>query len=299
MEWPKKEQLVSRTQSPCFALRVRVSEVSFNPTPSTFPSSTIPVPPHNVGHGGIGPPSLPPGAACHPGCCIRAQVNLPTRGSRRTQLSRKARVWSVVSALHGTSFRGRRSICVGHISNDDGSSPHRRWPEAGKGLAERQSPAVPKTGGQTSLSTSVTLGPEVGQDSTSWPCIFRSGNLKGTEINKGRPGVLGVIFHASDCWVETLRFSTARLQRPAELSIVSRNETEGNPERLLCTRKEDTFIPRAFHSREAAGPVKPFTLPWKKKIGLQYPNFHFKKASKIKFKWFVLFYFETVCFILS
>lgn len=119
--------------------------------------------------------------------------------------------------------------------------------------AEVQLP--PRLGGQNSLSISVMLGPEVGQDSTSWPCVFHSGNLKRPEIDKGRYGVLGVIFRVSDFQVKTIFIQDKAAEASSTVvASICRNEQislvtlEGNSwVRTVHHRKKTPLSPGLSH----------------------------------------------------
>lgn len=121
-------QLTAWSQSPCSPLRM--SEVSLIGTLHPPQSPRTRCPPSSEGRPQWDPLSLPVEAASSPGCCVSAQVNLPTRGSRRTKHLRRQESGHMVSVPPGMYFSGGQSSCAEPMSNDDRPAPHSLWAAA-------------------------------------------------------------------------------------------------------------------------------------------------------------------------
>lgn len=128
-------------------------------------------------------------------------------------------------------------------------------------------------------------------------CIH-NGNLKSLEMDKGRNGVLGVIFSIPYCWV---KLNINPQQDSVKLNWCLGVTLKQGMWSMDCVlRRETTFLLKAFPSRDAVDyKPKPQETFFNRceKISLECPNFHLK--NQMKLKWFVLLYFEAVYFTLS
>lgn len=132
-----------------------------------------------------------------------------------------------VSVVAGAVVQSSCPVMMGRPCTD--------WPEGG-------GQAALKTGGQNLLSIRAMLATLRKVRTLSCNHVFHSGNLQSPEMDKGRSGVLGVIFSISDCRVKTTHLSTAGLQRQAELLLLCSEDRadfsgwlwRGSVEHLLC-----------------------------------------------------------------
>lgn len=106
-------------------------------------------------HGGLGPLSLPMGAAFSPGCHVSAQIDLPTRESKTRHYLRKPEPGHLVSSLQGIHFSGRWSSCVEHMSNDDGLTPAQTLTRSRRGPSIKEVVQLSPRLGDRMLSPSV------------------------------------------------------------------------------------------------------------------------------------------------
>lgn len=152
MERPKKEQPLSRGPVPMLSSRGD-SEWGFHE--GNLTSSMVCFPTQNVGHWGLGPLSLPVGAAFSPGCHVSAQIDLPTRGSKTRHYLRKPEPGHIVSTLQRIHFSGRWSSCVEHMSNDDELTPAQTLTGSRRGPSIKEVIQLPPKLGDRMLSPSV------------------------------------------------------------------------------------------------------------------------------------------------
>lgn len=229
-----------------------------------------------------------PGGSLHP----RVLYKCPNKSSPQ----RVQDIWEQSLAVwflcHRDRFQRGWSSCVKPMSNGDEPALHRLWP-----AAEGKLP--PETGDRI-LSPCMWCWLLWGRSGVCLMTLcIHNGNLKSLEMDKGRNGVLGVIFNIPYCWV---KLNVNPQQDSGKLSwCLGVTLKRGMWSTDCVLPRETTFLLRAFPSRDAVDykpkPQETFLIDVKK-LALNVQIFTLK-INQMKLKWFVLLYFETVYFMLS